>query len=100
MKDKGNSALSAGNTEEAIKYYSMAIDLQPTNHVLYSNRSAAYAKSGQYQKALEDADKTIQLNEKWPKGYSRKGSALAYMGRYQESISAYETGGYFLTFYQ
>ena len=31
----------------------------------------------QYEKALKDADKAITLAAEWPKGYFRKGRALA-----------------------
>ncbi|XP_015121416.1 stress-induced-phosphoprotein 1 [Diachasma alloeum] len=92
LKDKGNAALQENKYEDAIKYYTEAIALDTENHVLYSNRSAAYAKSGQYEKALEDAERTVTLKSDWAKGYSRKGSALAYLGRLEESIKAYETG--------
>ncbi|KAI5710287.1 hypothetical protein M8J76_013355 [Diaphorina citri] len=92
LKDKGNAALQANNFIEAIEAYSEAIKLDGTNHILFSNRSAAFAKEGNYEKALEDAEKTISLKPDWPKGYSRKGSALSYLGRYKESISTYEEG--------
>ncbi|MFT7805077.1 tetratricopeptide repeat protein 28-like [Arapaima gigas] len=42
-------------------------DFMEKNCILYSNRSAAHLKLGQYQAALEDADKAQQLNPKWPK---------------------------------
>lgn len=66
--------------------------MDPKNHVLFSNRSAAYAKAGNYRAALEDANQTVALNPSWSKGYSRKGSALAYLGKHEEAIAAYEKG--------
>lgn len=59
---------------------------------MFSNRSAAYAKAGNYRSALEDANQTVSLNPSWSKGYSRKGSALAYLGKHEEAIAAYEKG--------
>lgn len=66
--------------------------MDPKNHVLFSNRSAAHAKAGNYAAALEDANTTVSLNPTWSKGYSRKGSALAYLGKYEEAIAVYEKG--------
>lgn len=84
--------MSEGKYEDSIKYYSEAIALDDKNHVLYSNRSAAYAKAGKYDLALNDAEKTIGIKPDWGKGYSRKGSALQFLGRREEAIAAYETG--------
>lgn len=67
LKDKGNAALQAGKFSDAIKYYTEAITLDDNNHVLYSNRSAAYAKASKYHQALEDAEKTVQLKPDWGK---------------------------------
>ena len=67
LKRQGNSALQEGNMKEAIRLYSEAIHLDPDNHILYSNRSAAYAKLQEYEKALEDAEKTVKLKPDWAK---------------------------------
>lgn len=91
LKDKGNAALQEGKFDDAVKYYTEAIALDGTNHVLYSNRSAAYAKNGKYVQALEDGEKTVALKPDWAKGHSRVGSALSYLGRMTEAIKAFET---------
>ncbi|XKL66599.1 hypothetical protein PGB90_010019 [Kerria lacca] len=92
LKDKGNAALNLGKFDEAIKFYTEAIKLDSNNHVLYSNRSAAYCKCFKFKEALSDAEKTVSLKADWPKGYSRLGSALYNLGRIEEAAEAYEKG--------
>lgn len=92
MKDKGNAALASNKLDEAIQFYTEAINLDDKNAVLYSNRSAAYAKAGQYSNSLEDAEKAIELKPDWGKAFSRKGAALAYLGKLEEAIETYEKG--------
>lgn len=66
-KAKGNAAFSGGRYQEGIDAFSDAIKLAPTNHVLYSNRSACYASLKDYDAALADANKTVELKGDWPK---------------------------------
>ena len=46
------------------------IAVDPEIHVLYSNRSAAYLKKGDYDKALEDAERVIEVKPDWPKVFA------------------------------
>ena len=91
-KAKGNAAFSAGKFEEAITHFSEAIDSAPSNHVLYSNRSASYASLHKYEEALADANKTVELKPDWPKGYSRLGAAYIGLKRHDDAVSAYRKG--------
>lgn len=91
-KAKGNAAFSAGKFEESIKHFSDAIALSPSNHVLYSNRSASYASLNKYQEALEDAKKTVELKPDWVKGYSRLGAAYVGLGKHDDAEAAYKKG--------
>ncbi|KAF3322405.1 hsp70-Hsp90 organizing protein 3 [Carex littledalei] len=91
-KAKGNAAFSAGRFEEAVQHFSDAITLAPSNHVLYSNRSAAHASLHRYAEALDDAKKTVELKPDWAKGYSRLGAAHIGLGNAEDAVSAYQKG--------
>ena len=84
--------MKEGNVSLAIDNYTKAINADGSNHVYYSNRSAAYLKKGDANNALEDANSCIALNPQFAKGYSRKGAALHSLKRYNDSISAYNEG--------
>lgn len=91
-KAKGNAAFSSGDFSSAIRHFSEAIDLSPNNHVLYSNRSAAYASLQNYTDALSDAKKTVELKPDWSKGYSRLGAAHLGLSQFDDAVSSYKKG--------
>ncbi|BBN19665.1 stress-induced-phosphoprotein 1 [Marchantia polymorpha subsp. ruderalis] len=91
-KAKGNAAFSAGRFGDAIEHFSEAITHAPENHVLYSNRSAAFASLQKYEDALKDAEKTVELKPDWGKGYSRLGAAFVGLGKHEDAVGAYQRG--------
>jgi len=91
-KTLGNDAFKTGDYTTAIIHFTEAIELEPANAAYYSNRSAAYLKSGDKEDALKDGKKCVELKADWGKGYSRQGAALIAMGEYAKAITIYALG--------
>eukprot|EP00823_Brevimastigomonas_motovehiculus_P004067 TRINITY_DN2606_c0_g1_i1.p1 TRINITY_DN2606_c0_g1~~TRINITY_DN2606_c0_g1_i1.p1 ORF type:complete len:599 (+),score=141.84 TRINITY_DN2606_c0_g1_i1:39-1799(+) len=91
-KALGNEKFAKQDFQGALQDFTTAIDLDATDPVFYSNRSACYANLKKYDAALADAEKCISLKPDWAKGYSRKGVALYNAGRLKEAIESYEKG--------
>lgn len=72
--------------------FTEAIAIEPTNHIFFSNRSAAYASKKDYEHALEDANKVTEIKPDWAKGWGRKGAAMHGLGDLLGAHDAYEEG--------
>ncbi|XP_037036612.1 tetratricopeptide repeat protein 28 isoform X2 [Bradysia coprophila] len=89
---QSNAACQNGDFNTAVLLYTDALSLDPGNHIIYSNRSAARLKQGQFSLALQDATKARELCPQWPKAYFRQGVALQCLGRYGEALASFSTG--------
>ncbi|XP_077944875.1 tetratricopeptide repeat protein 28 isoform X2 [Gasterosteus aculeatus] len=89
---RSNQACQQGEYAEAVRLYGEALTADPQNCILYSNRSAAHLRLGQYSTALDDAVKARLINPKWPKAYFRQGVALQYLGRHADALAAFASG--------
>ncbi len=89
---KAKEAFSKKDYPTAIKFYTEAISHDPTDHLLFSNRSACYASIEQYQDALDDANKCVELKPDFARGYGRKGLAEFYLKKYQDAEKSYSKG--------
>ncbi|CAL5989342.1 Stress-induced_protein sti1 [Hexamita inflata] len=92
LKNQGNAAAKAGDLPAAVKCYTEAIAIDPNNHVLYSNRSNIYGQQKNFQAALADAEKCIQINPKFGKGYVRKADALTGLNKPEEALQILDAG--------
>eukprot|EP00795_Rhopilema_esculentum_P013731 gene13731-4651_t len=79
-KEEGNKLYSSKDYTGAIKLYSEAIDLQPTNFAYYGNRCACYIMTKDYQSALNDARKSTAYNSNFTKGYLREAKCHMTLG--------------------
>lgn len=87
LKTKGNQLMGQKLYDSAIEQYTEAIKLDP-NPVYYSNRAAAWGGAGQHEKAVEDAEKALQLDPKFTKAYSRLGYVHLYWSGASFSLSS------------
>lgn len=78
--------------EKAVDCYTEALNIQPQNHLLYSNRSASYSKLEKYEEALVDATRCISISPGFARGHLRKATALNGLGRHEEAMAAAEQG--------
>ncbi|KAL7574560.1 hypothetical protein ACA910_015910 [Epithemia clementina (nom. ined.)] len=92
LKELGNKAFGDKNFNAAAQYYSEAIQLDPKNHVLFSNRSASYASLQKYEKADSDAKECIRLDPTFVKVYYRLVTAQIGLKQYDLALATIRQG--------
>uniref|UniRef100_A0A3Q3LLN6 RING-type E3 ubiquitin transferase n=1 Tax=Labrus bergylta TaxID=56723 RepID=A0A3Q3LLN6_9LABR len=92
MKKKGNEKFQSQEYEEAVKFYSKAIKLNPENHMVYGNRALCFIRCKNYHKAMCDGKRAILIDPLWPKGHYRFCEALSLLGERKLAIEANKLG--------
>lgn len=91
--------VEAKDYDQAIMFYSMALDYNPDSAVCLSNRSMAYTQlqPPKMKEAKQDAEAATEADPSYWKGWSRLGDALLGMGEASKAVNAYnkaiEVGG-------
>lgn len=88
----GNKFMESKNYEEAIKSYSLSIDKNPNNAIIFANRGAAYIHLKKFDEAIADGEKSIALDQFYVKAYSRLAVAYYSIGEYENAINVLEKG--------
>lgn len=72
----------------AINEYTEAIKLNPSYGMAYGGRGTTHSELGQYEQAIDDFEKYIQLapDSYLFDAYQRRGSAYANLGKYHQAI--------------
>lgn len=91
-KELGNAAFKQKDFDKAVEHYSRAIIENPDDHTIYGNRSASYHNLKNYDAALQDGNKCVELKPDWDKGHQRKAMALHGLKMYPDAMAAYEDG--------
>lgn len=93
LKEEGNQLIKEGKNEEACEKYSEAINLDPANKklnsVIFSNRALTWMKRKQPLKALEDLNKSLELNPNYSKSLIRRAEVNMERKQFTAAIMDY-----------
>ena len=95
LKEKGNNCIKEKRYQDALEYYTSALELRPIEHTVFSNRSLAFLRVGRLEDAFSDACRCVELCPEFARGYMRKAVALNMLQRYEEAIKV-SVAGYLL----
>jgi len=88
-KSLGDTAFRSKDFSTAISEYTLALTFDPDNHLVLSNRSAAYLSNSEKSRALSDAKRCIEVEPEFLKGHSRLAAATFSLGRYNDALEIY-----------
>lgn len=91
-KARADDAFRRKDFMTAVDAYTQAIDFDPTDATLLSNRSLCWVRLGQAEHALADARACKALKPDWPKAYYREGAALRLLQKFEEAANAFYEG--------
>jgi stress-induced-phosphoprotein 1 len=91
-RNVGNELFQKGDFPGAIKEYNEGLRRDPKSVKILSNRAATYIKLMEFNTALKDADKCIEIDPTFVKAYARKGNCHHMMKEYHKAMKAYEDG--------
>ncbi|KAI4870782.1 hypothetical protein F4820DRAFT_455020 [Hypoxylon rubiginosum] len=88
-KADGNKFFKQRDFSRAIAEYTSAIQLMPDEPTYLSNRAAAYMSDGQYESALEDCSRAVDLDPHNAKFLLRLARIYTSLGRPSEAITTF-----------
>jgi len=94
LKEQGNTYFTLGKFDQAIAFYSQAIDMagDKPSHVYYGNRANAYLELNELDKSIADCVEAIKLCPTYSKAYFRQGKATIFKQDMKAGYALLEAG--------
>lgn len=86
---KGLVHYKKGNLDEAIKLFTLSIEHSPDFAIAYHNRALCYKLNQEYEKAKQDLELALKLNNNVPLFYFTYAKLNEYMENEEKAIQAY-----------
>src|SRR5271157_692852 len=91
IPNSGSNNVSILNkSDEALKAYDKAIEINPQNTDAWNNKGDALSKQNKYDEALKAFDKAIEINPQNTDAWNNKGDALSKQNKSDEAKKAYD----------
>jgi len=91
LKEEGNLLFKENKLEEAYKKYNDAIEVDPINAIigskLYCNKAAVAIKMKDFDKAIDDSTKAIELDKNYTKAYQRRAQCFMELNKWEDALT-------------
>jgi len=87
--EQGNTSFDSFDYTNAIKAYSRALSLDPTNAAAYFSRGMCYHKLGHYERALEDYAESIRLDGSNYDAHFNQGLLFRIQGKHGRALVSF-----------
>jgi DnaJ family protein C protein 7 len=92
LKEQGNVEFKKHNFTEARNFYTSAIEIDPAEPSLYTNRASCNLQLSNFQEALRDCNRALETSPNFAKAFFRAGQALLGLGRIEEAEMRFRRG--------
>ena len=93
-KKKGNDLYVQQKYEEAIKAYTLALNIDPHhkkyNSIIYGNRASCFQKLEKYYDALNDCNQSLKMNPNYAKGYVKRANTYLKLKNFKAALDDFE----------
>ena len=89
LNNLGNAYLSQGRTEDAIKHFTAAIELNPQHARALNNLGVAWTRKGEQAAAIECYRQALRVLPSYAEAHNNLGAALRSQGKYAAAIAHY-----------
>jgi DnaJ family protein C protein 7 len=94
MKEEGNGHFKSGRFQQAVNVYTQALDVDPlnkgTNSKILQNRALCYIRLKDYQPAIADCTRALELDPSYIKARKTKAKAMGEAGDWEEAAREYK----------
>ena len=88
--EKGIELQKEGNSNEAVKAFDKALELDQKDAIIYVARGVAFLNLENHKQAIDDFTKALELDEKIAEAYYNRGFVYFNLGEHKQAITDFK----------